>query len=120
MYRYRESNSGSTQRSISAYKHLSKLGKVLYVKGYRYNNYKEKVIVVGDKGSARFDGLCWGYKGEGTRGLVQLLTKLGVSTELAEHIAFNTPRLNENGVDWIAKQEQNGWLYVTKYGRKNV
>jgi hypothetical protein len=84
MYRYR-ANHGSTRASLNALKHLPKIGKPIYVKGYtykgRYNTNHTAVLVVGNNGSIRFDGFAWGYNGEGPRGLNQLLTKLGLSKE---------------------------------------
>lgn len=83
---------------------LKKIGKVLYVKGYRYfgryHTSHEAVLVRGEKGSVRFGGLLWGYGGEGPRGTHELLTLLGVPADRAWEVAFQTPRLNQLGEDW--------------------
>ena len=103
--RYRYRNDRSTAHNRRAFdKILARIGRVKYVKGYRYfgryNTTHEAVLVVGEKGKARFGGLLWGYSGEGPRGLHELLTKLGVSASKASEIAFQTPRLNQIGEDW--------------------
>lgn len=83
---------------------IAKVGQVTKVKGYRYfGRYQtthEAVMLYGTKGTARLSGVLWGYFGEGSRGLVQLLTKLGLDQSKAETIAFSTPRRNEIGTDW--------------------
>jgi hypothetical protein len=106
MYRYR--NDRSTLHNRDAFDRiLPKLGRIKEVRGYRYlgryQAYHEAVLVKGTKGSARFGGLLWGYGGEGPRGLVELLVKLGVHRERAEAIAFRTPRhdYNKPGSDWV-------------------
>ena len=94
MYRYRD-NAGSTQRSLDRLKHLPKLGKLLYVRGYvyfgRYHTHHSAVIVRGENGTARFDGFSWGYGGTGPNGLRRMLTGLGVSPEVVNKVAFATP-----------------------------
>jgi hypothetical protein len=91
MYRYRD-NAGSTKGSLKRLKHLEKLGKFLYVKGYvyqgRYGTKHHGVLVRGRKGTARFNGFAWGYGGEGPRGLAQLLKLLGVEQQVIEETAF--------------------------------
>lgn len=102
-YRYR--NDQSTARNEAKFDRvLPKLGKIKYVKGYRYfGRYQtshEAVLVVGENGKARFGGLLWGYGGQGPRGTHALLLKLGVPEAQATEIAFQTPRLNQLGEDW--------------------
>jgi len=102
-YRYR--NDQSTHHNEQAFdKVLPKLGKLRYVKGYRYfgryNTTHEAVLVVGEHGSARFGGLLWGYTGQGPHGTHNLLQKLGVTNDKAKVIAFQTPRLDSLGEDW--------------------
>jgi len=101
MYRYR--NDRSTHANVSKFDFvLPKLGKIKYVKGYRYfgkyHTSHEAVLVVGENGKARFGGLLWGYGGEGPNGLATLLHKLNVPE--AFKFATTTPRLNVLGEDW--------------------
>ena len=83
---------------------IAKLGQITKIRGYRYfgryNTTHEAVMLYGTKGTARLSGVLWGYSGEGSRGLVKLLTKLGLDQANAELIAFNTPRRNDLGNDW--------------------
>ena len=102
-YRYR--NDQSTHRNEVKFDVvLPKLGRIKYVKGYRYfgryHTSHEAVLVVGENGSARFGGLNWGYGGQGPRGLHGLLLKLGVPAAQAWEVAFQTPRLKQLGEDW--------------------
>jgi hypothetical protein len=96
MYRYRD-NYGATRQSITALKHLYKIGTPIEVRGYchkgKFNN-RLAVLVKGDKGSARFSAFCWGYFGEGPRGLLELFKKICVPSTVAEHIAHNIPNPN--------------------------
>jgi hypothetical protein len=74
---------GSTRGSLEAMKkHLHKVGKVKYVKGYVYIGIYDTthigVVVRGDKGYIRFGGFNWGYSGQGPRGLADLLKAVGV------------------------------------------
>ncbi len=98
MYRYVECEKfegktcrtgGSTERSIAALKHLPKVGKLEYVRGYIYKGRgttHAAVLVRGDLGSMRFGGFSWGYYGTGCRGLQSLLNKLGVSVGEGEDV----------------------------------
>jgi hypothetical protein len=103
MYRYRD-NAGSTHHSLERMKHLPKVGRVLLVRGYeyvgRYGALHTGILVKGDKGSCRFGGFCFGYGGEGPRGLVRLLLALGVPQKTAEAVAFNVPRQDKPGIVW--------------------
>jgi hypothetical protein len=104
MYRYRYE--GGTTRGARARfdRVLKRLGKLRYVKGYRYfGRYQtdhEAVLLRGENGSARFGGLLWGYGGEGPHGTHELLIKIGLSREEADKYAFRTPRKRELGEDW--------------------
>ena len=129
MYRYRDHSGGITHRSISRFSHLVKLGKIKKVKGYRFestrkytgynpiHSMRECVMVYGEKGTARFEGLLWGYGGEGPRGLVALLKKIGFSQSVAEYISFHTKRLETPGVDWTLEILDPG-VQVLTLGRK--
>ena len=105
--RYVHRVDGVTSKSLSAVDlHLSRLGKITKIRGYRImkKNIRAKfeyVMVTGENGTARFGGFCWGYFGEGPRGLIKLLTKCGVESEIAETIAFHTERKDEIGTDWL-------------------
>lgn len=114
---------GSTSRAKRRFHHVNRLGRLLSIKGYRYSarrisskdaegnktyyrNTFERVLVTGVNGTARFDGVLWGYGGEGPRGLVELLIVCGLERATAEEIAFNTPRRDEVGVDWELELSQ--------------
>jgi len=104
-YRYRDHSGGVTRPSLTRVaRNLHKIGQPYLVRGYRWmgkhNVDWEGIMVKGDQGTARFEGFLWGYGGEGPRGLVQLLIRLGVKKPDAERIAFRTPRLNAIGTDW--------------------
>lgn len=97
MIRYRE-NAGYTKRSIDRFtKHIGRLGKLSYVKGYRYRGryqaIHEGVLIKGENGTIRLSGLCWGYGGEGPHGLKTVLMALGVAEPIAHTTAFHTARL---------------------------
>lgn len=84
MYRYR-GTLGVTRKSLDeAAKHIGKLGRLRYVRGYFYRSKhgpRAGVIVRGENGSARFGGFSWGYSGEGPRGLGAFLESIGVAGE---------------------------------------
>ena len=94
---------------------IAKLGQITKVKGYRYfgryNTTHEAVMLYGTNGTARLNGLLWGYGGEGPRGLVQLLQKLGLNQQTAENIAFQTPRREQLGNDWSITKINDGWQF---------
>lgn len=105
MIRYRDRACGLTRHSVArCKKHIERLGKLSYVKGYRYwgryHAVHESVLIRGEHGTIRLDGLCWGYRGEGPHGLRDVLTVLGVDNETASKTAFQTERKNEIGEDW--------------------
>lgn len=81
-YRYRYDN-GETRIALKGMETaLPKIGTPLLVKGYRYrgrwNRLHDAVMVTGTEGTARFSGFSWNYGGEGPRGLVELLVRLGM------------------------------------------
>jgi hypothetical protein len=43
----------------------------------------------GENGTARFNGLGWGYSGEGPRGTVEVLVAFGVNKQAAEQLVFH-------------------------------
>ena len=100
--RYRGSL-GVTRKSLDQLKHLPKLGKIKYVRGYFYQSKygpRAAVLVRGANGSCRFGGFSWGYGGEGPRGLQQLLIKLGVESTTIEKVVYNTPWTEEIKEHW--------------------
>lgn len=60
----------------------------------------ELVEVIGTNGTAIYSGFCWGYGGEGPRGLKQMLLQAGVPEELAHKAAHLTIRHDMCGTDW--------------------
>ena len=117
-YRYRDRDE-TIQQTEQGFRHIEKLGRIRYVKGYRYEVVmeldtgdvhgdqaygpvtKEAVLVVGEQGSARFN-LLWGFNGDEPRALVRLLVRLGIHQARAENIGFNFHRHDTLGVDCIA------------------
>lgn len=100
---------GSSSRVLKHYKkHLSKIGDVVKIQGIRYKSLRknsyvitcEKVRIYGKNGKCLFDGVCWGYSGEGPRALVAILTSCGLDKKVAENVAFSSPRNNSIGIDW--------------------
>lgn len=92
---------------------LAKLGRLVKVEAIRYSTmqkgsdgllypipHKERIRVVGENGTARFSGVCWGYGGSGPHATFALLKACGVPKEDAERYAFNTKRGHSDGVDW--------------------
>ena len=72
-----------------------------YIYRGRYHAFRHGVIVVGEKGTARFNGFAWGYSGEGPRGLRQFLTQLNVSKDqIAEVLESNWPDFNKRQDCW--------------------
>jgi len=111
MIDYRTRKQGVTRFSILGMRHLEKLGTITKVIGYRKFVYltgecgnfpvdREYVKVIGANGTATFGGFCWGYTGEGSRGLETLLINIGCSAKYAFLIAYQTPRQVFTGIDW--------------------
>src|SRR5262252_11104704 len=108
-YRYR-CEQGTTRQARPRFAKCSRLGNILSIEGRRYRSNgitHERVFVTGTHGTARFDGLCWGYAGEGPRGLRDLLMFLGLIDFLAESVAFTAPRTERLGTDWSIKLGRN-------------
>ncbi len=113
--------------------HLYKIGRPIYVIGYQYSaTYSSKrrgfqpdnplhikgiesVLVRGSNGTARFDGFCWGYGGEGPRGLRELLKYLGLNDRRAEEISW-CPRSNSDGTDWHLSFQCGRLIYTQLAG----
>lgn len=100
MYRYRP----TTFSLDRATKHLHTIGKIISVRGYRFigrgDTLHEAVIFRGESGTCRLTSLCWGYCGPETTALVELLGRIGVHREFAEHVVFNSTRHEDCGTDW--------------------
>lgn len=113
--RYR-CEAGSSSRAKARFHHVSRLGTIHLVRAYRFTSTRsyrdesgerhtytashERVMVKGENGTARFDGVCWSYGGEGPRALVELLIQCGVARGYAEFVAFRSQRKQHDGVDW--------------------
>lgn len=113
--RYR-CEAGSSSRAKTRFHHVQRLGKLFFVRGYRFTSTRswrdedgerhtyttnhERVLVKGENGTARFDGVCWNYSGEGPRALVELLIQCGLARQQAEQVAFTSQRHQHNGTDW--------------------
>jgi len=110
MIRYRR-KACSTNQAIKAFPNVNKLGKLSKIVakrirstrtggGYTFTATHEAIMVYGEHGTARFEGLSWGYGGEGPRGTHQLLIACGVPDTLAKDAAFKTNRQDNPGIDW--------------------
>ena len=123
MYQYVEREGGAivggyTRISLRSMKHLPKVGRVRTVKGYTYYSTRRAgfdspftsnhtaVAVLGDKGSIRMEGLCWGYSGEGPRGLQKLFDLLGIDED-ARTIA-EAPTNQDTRVYWQIDIDKDG------------
>ncbi len=127
MIRYRTGGISTSNCEKRVDKHLARIGKIQYIKGYRYQGKygsTEAVMVKGENGTLRFQGFLWSYHGQGPRGLIYLLQKCGVDQDFAERIAFDTPRNYPNvGEDWRLIYENNHWMLrrpVTIYDAQMV
>lgn len=116
--RYR-CEAGSSNRAEDRFHHIERLGCVTEIRGYRFQSTRsyigddgerhfyttthERVLVKGENGTARFDGVCWGYGGSGPNALRHLLDKIGFDSDFAAHVAHKSPRLDAVGTDWIIK-----------------
>src|SRR4051812_29520777 len=85
VYRYRMSMDTSTRAENAAARAIPKLGTVTSVRAYRISTirdglftWREQLLVKGVHGSARFNGVCWGYGGDGPRAVHRILTLSGV------------------------------------------
>lgn len=116
-YEYRYRYASSTQRGIKKFfQHIHKIGKLVEIRGYRYfhnGTEHEAVMIKGTNGHLRLKCFCWGYYGEGPRGIIHILTQMGVPKELAENVAFNTKRCHVKGTDWSIRID-NGVLITTQ------
>jgi len=120
-YRYRQQGTtGDALRAMPSV--LSRIGTPLSVQGYRYfgrwNRFHDAVLLRGTDGTARFSALSWGYGGEGPRGLVELLVRLGIHRERAENVAFQSRRYDDPGLDWFVRFLPNNRLLVL--GREQI
>lgn len=128
MYQYVEREKGAivggyTRRSLKSLKHLPKVGKVKTIKGYTYyskrcagienpvNQNHTAVAVLGDLGRIRMEGFCWGYSGEGPRGLQKLFDLLGVEED-ATTIA-DAPTHQDTKVYWQIDIDEDGVKELT-------
>ena len=79
-YRYRDNACGITSRSLTAARrNLHKVGDVKEIRGYRFTSTRyagftnplttdhESVMIIGTAGTARFEGVLWGYYGRGQK-----------------------------------------------------
>jgi hypothetical protein len=132
--RYRDHACGLTRISLKALKNLSKLGKLTKIKGYRFRSRRtagytypiitthEAVLIYGKNGQARYEGVLWGYSGQGPRGLVELLLVCGINKSLAENTAFHSERRDTIGIDWELHRisgYENSWRKLPPCGNIN-
>jgi hypothetical protein len=65
---------------------------------------RSAIAVIGDNGRIRLEGLCWGYSGEGPRGLQILFDLLGID-ENATTVA-ESPSNQQTKVYWSIDVEK--------------
>lgn len=106
-YRYRMTAHTSRKAELAAERVIPKLGRIIRVKAYRFTSerdgfltWHEQLLVVGERGSARFNGVCWSYGGQGPRAVHKILLLCGVQSDVAWHLAFQSVRLKHDGVSW--------------------
>lgn len=104
-YEYRDVR-GVTRFSVAAVrKHLSKLGKLHYVRGIfsgKCNGIANpwyRVVIAGETGTMILGGLSWGYNGEGSRGLEEVLRMLPSISEQPIEIGAITQRSANSDLD---------------------
>ncbi len=107
MKRYRMYAGTSYRAEKYADRIIPKLGTILRIKAYRVTSDRDgllawrwQLLVVGTLGSARFNGCCWGYGGEGPRVVHKILKMSGVDAATADQLAFNGPRPDRDGTHW--------------------
>lgn len=107
-YRYLETPCSTFVGIKNAEKRLPLIGEVKLITGYRKHSQhlgssltnRELVRFDGEFGSARFGSFCWGYSGEGPRGLARILTLIGLSPLQGKMIAASR-RYDDVGIDWV-------------------
>ena len=103
MYRYRkrDGRSSTVLKAFNRCRH--KLGTITRIVAHRFAATRgtgegvfttefEVITIYGTNGTARFDGVCWGYGGEGPHAVKKLLQAAGVSNDAAEEHAFRSIR----------------------------
>jgi len=103
MLRYRK-RTGVSRDVVAKFNRVRpKLGRITRIVGQRFAATRgtgdgkftadfEAVVVYGENGTARFDGTCWGYAGEGPHAVHEMLLAAGVDPETARKTAFQTKR----------------------------
>ena len=106
---------GVTRLSLrSIRRHLAKVGTIQYIRGYIDGlNKWNRVAIVGDKGRMILGGFCWGYCGEGPRGLRETLMLCGVDEKYASTVAFTTPtNQSHQGEEWRITFKEGNTIHV--------
>ncbi len=121
MYRYRCEHH-TTQLARKNFHRVNRLGRIQRIKGYRFTSCRknnsnmpvtyEYVLVVGEHGSCRFSGLCWGYAGEGPSGLAALLNHLNMGQNISANVAYHSYRGDKDGTDWEIKFKDGQFSYT--------
>lgn len=106
---------GSSDKISSRLKNISRLKGPLHIigkrylatvkssDGTRYPTTRERIVVVGNNGTCRFGGVCWGYGGAGPHAAVEVLVACGIDRMKAEKFLFRVGlRLGDEqlGADW--------------------
>lgn len=119
MVAYRYEHGSSSRVAKYAPRHIRRLGKITRIIGYRFfskrttngivwSNTHERVKFIGENGYCIFDGVCWGYSGQGPRTLRDLLMVAGIQDEIIlSSICFNSRRNDKVGIDWEICIDEN-------------
>lgn len=130
-YRYRRVGINTVTAIKVAERNLARLGKIDMILARRLTttrSYKdeegkvrtwttnhEHLFIYGVNGTARIEGVCWGYGGEGPRGVHTILKQIGVPDTTATEAAFKAERLQTDGVDWrLTLDDRNIWLLTKR------
>jgi hypothetical protein len=76
----KNNTAGWTKHSTKFFdKHSPKIGQIKSLKGYyckdKYGILNARISITGTNGRIIMKGVCWGYMGEGPRGLLSILSK---------------------------------------------
>lgn len=119
--------SGVTRISERALRHVSKVGPLLYVRGYvarcRDGIIRQFVEVRGETGSVRFGGFSWGYGGQGPAGLNRLFERLDlpqVAGTIAKPADFSPSSIREHWRIDLSKPRQKTFRFGLIGSRKPV
>jgi len=87
-------------KKIVAIRYLAKRTSIFNGEKTSYFTTLERIRVIGELGSVRYSGVCWGYGGSGPHATYNILKACNVPDGLAKHYAFHFRRKSACGIDW--------------------